>query len=89
MPQTSSAQFESALTFNKAECSMLLKGQGLNIAEAYYLAKHEDYEDLREWMEMEEEEVFDASEFDLEEQRSEMTELYKMGKKSKGKEFCV
>ena len=45
MPQTSSAQFESALTFNKAECSMLLRGQGLNIPEAYYLASHEDYEE--------------------------------------------
>ncbi len=43
MPQTSSGQFESALTFNKAECSMLLKGLGVNIAEAYYLAKHEAY----------------------------------------------
>ncbi len=43
MPQTSSAQFESALTFNKAECSMLLKGQGVNIAEAYYLAKDEEF----------------------------------------------
>lgn len=43
MPQTSSGQFESALTFNKAECSMLLKGLGVNIAEAYYLARHEDY----------------------------------------------
>ena len=43
MPQTSSGQFESALTFNKAECSMLLKGQGVNIAEAYYLARHESY----------------------------------------------
>ncbi|WP_417612754.1 D-alanine--D-alanine ligase [Owenweeksia hongkongensis] len=43
MPQTSSGQFESALTFNKAECSMLLKGQGVNIASAYYLASHENY----------------------------------------------
>ena len=43
MPQTSSGQFESALTFNKAECSMLLKTQGVNIAEAYYLARHEQY----------------------------------------------
>lgn len=43
LPQTSSGQFESALTFNKAECSMLLKGQGVNISEAYYLARHETY----------------------------------------------
>lgn len=43
MPQTSSGQFESALTFNKAECSMLLKTQGVNTAEAYYLARHEQY----------------------------------------------
>ncbi len=43
IPQTSSGQFESALTFNKAECSMLLKGLGVNIPEAYYLARHEDY----------------------------------------------
>lgn len=44
MPQTGSGHFESALTFNKAECSLLLKGQGVNIAEAYYLARHEEYE---------------------------------------------
>jgi D-alanine-D-alanine ligase len=44
IPQTSSDYFESALTFNKAECSMLLKGFGVNIAEAFYLAKHEDYD---------------------------------------------
>ncbi|HAD96847.1 MAG TPA: D-alanine--D-alanine ligase [Cryomorphaceae bacterium] len=44
MPQTASGQFESALTFNKAECSMLLKGLGVNIAEAYYLARHEEYD---------------------------------------------
>jgi len=43
IPQTSSGQFESGLTFNKAECSMLLKGLGVNIAEAYYLARHENY----------------------------------------------
>lgn len=43
IPQTSSSHFESALTFNKAECSMLLKGQGVNIAEAYYLARHEEW----------------------------------------------
>lgn len=43
MPQTSSGQFESALTFNKAECSMLMKTQGVNIAEAYYLTRHESY----------------------------------------------
>lgn len=44
MPQSSSGQFESALTFNKAECSMLLQGQGVNIPEAYYLARHEEYD---------------------------------------------
>lgn len=43
MPQTGSGQFESALTFNKAECSLLLKSIGVNIAEAFYLASHEDY----------------------------------------------
>ncbi len=43
IPQTASGQFESALTFNKAQCSMLLKGLGVNIAEAYYLARNEDY----------------------------------------------
>lgn len=43
MAHTGSGQFESALTFNKAECSLLLKSIGVNIAEAYYLAKHEDY----------------------------------------------
>lgn len=45
MPQTASGHFESALTFNKAECSMLLKGQGVNIAEAFYLARHEEYDE--------------------------------------------
>ena len=49
--------------------------------------KHESYEDLREWMEMEEDEVFDPKEFDLEEHQSDMMALYKSGKKSKGKEF--
>lgn len=44
MPQTGSDQFESALTFNKAECSMLLKASGVNIAEAFYLARHEAYD---------------------------------------------
>lgn len=45
MAQTSSGQFESALTFNKAECSVLLKGLGVNIPEAYYLARHEEYDE--------------------------------------------
>lgn len=49
--------------------------------------KHESYEDLREWMEMEEDEAFDPKEFDLEEHQSDMMALYKSGKKSKGKEF--
>lgn len=44
MPHTGSGQFESALTFNKAECSLLLKSIGINIAEAFYLAKHESYD---------------------------------------------
>jgi D-alanine-D-alanine ligase len=44
IPQTASDHFESALTFNKAECSLLLRGQGVNIAEAYYLARHEAYD---------------------------------------------
>lgn len=43
LPHTGSGQFESALTFNKAECSLLLKSIGVNIAEAFYLAKHEDF----------------------------------------------
>ena len=45
MPHTGSGQFESALTFNKAECSLLLKSIGVNIAEAYYLARHEEFEE--------------------------------------------
>lgn len=44
MPQTASGHFESALTFNKAECSLLLKGIGVNIPEAFYLARHEEYD---------------------------------------------
>lgn len=44
IPQTASDHFESALTFNKAECSLLLKSQGINIAEAFYLARHESYD---------------------------------------------
>lgn len=50
IPCSSSAHFESALTFNKAECNILLKTQGVNIAEAYYLAKHEEY-DIKEIIE--------------------------------------
>jgi hypothetical protein len=42
---------------------------------------------MREWLELEEGDVFDPTEFDLAEQKSEMMELYKMGKKTKGKEF--
>ncbi|MEM6700860.1 MAG: plasmid pRiA4b ORF-3 family protein [Bacteroidota bacterium] len=49
--------------------------------------KHPEYEDFREWMMMEEEEVFDPKQFDLEEHQESMLELYEMGKKSKGKEF--
>lgn len=41
LPHTTSPQFESALTFNKAECSALLKYFGVNTPNAYYLAKHE------------------------------------------------
>lgn len=44
IPQTASGQFESALTFSKAECSLLLKGQGVTIAEACHLARHEDFD---------------------------------------------
>ena len=43
LPHTASGQFESALSFNKAECSMLLKNIGINIPQAFYLASHEDY----------------------------------------------
>lgn len=44
LPHTTSPQFESALTFNKAECSALLKYFGVNTPTAYYLAKHEAYD---------------------------------------------
>jgi D-alanine-D-alanine ligase len=43
MPNSASGQFESALTFNKAECSLLLKSIGVSTPEAFYLAKHENY----------------------------------------------
>lgn len=43
IPQTASGQFESALTFNKAECSLLLKQRGVVIPEAVYLRQGEDY----------------------------------------------
>ncbi|MDZ7847713.1 MAG: D-alanine--D-alanine ligase [Owenweeksia sp.] len=43
LPQTASDQFESALTFNKAECSLLLKGLGINTPEACYLSHRESY----------------------------------------------
>lgn len=51
--------------------------------------KHESYEDMREWLEIEEDEVFDPTEFDLEEQQIEMMNLYNSGKKTKGKEFMI
>lgn len=51
--------------------------------------KHESYEDLRDWLELEEGEVFDPTEFDLAEHQSEMMDLYKSGKKTKGKEFMI
>lgn len=41
IPHTASGQFESALTFNKAECSLLLKSAGVVTPEAFYLARHE------------------------------------------------
>ncbi len=43
IPQTSSGQFESGLTFNKAECKIFLKGLGVNVAESYHLEKCESY----------------------------------------------
>ncbi|MEM9887591.1 MAG: plasmid pRiA4b ORF-3 family protein [Bacteroidota bacterium] len=49
--------------------------------------KHPEYEELREWMMMEEEEVFDPTQFDLEEHQEDMLGLYQTGKKNKGKEF--
>lgn len=50
---------------------------------------HEDYEDLREWLELEEGETFDPNAFDLAEQQGEMLDLYNSGKKTKGKEFMI
>jgi len=47
--------------------------------------KHSEYEEMRDWMDMEEGDVFDPTEFDLEEQHGEMVSLYNMGKKSKRK----
>ena len=49
--------------------------------------KHPDYNDLRDWMEMEEDEVFDPKYFDLEEHQSDMMTQYKRGKKTKGKDL--
>jgi len=43
IPQTASGQFESALTFNKAECSLLLQQKGVNIPEAVYLKRDEEF----------------------------------------------
>jgi hypothetical protein len=57
------------------------------LKEAVKDPKHDSYEGMREWLELEDDDVFDATEFDLAEQQSEMMELYKMGKKTKGKEF--
>jgi hypothetical protein len=49
--------------------------------------KHESYKDLRDWLQLDKNEVFDPAEFDLAEQQSEMMDLYENGKKTKGKEF--
>lgn len=42
LPQTASGQFESALTFNKAECNLLLKHYGIQVPEAVFLHGHEE-----------------------------------------------
>ncbi|MEM9847639.1 MAG: plasmid pRiA4b ORF-3 family protein [Bacteroidota bacterium] len=46
--------------------------------------KHPEYEDLRAWMLMEKDEVFDPKEFELAEHQGDMMELYEMGKNNKG-----
>lgn len=61
----------------------------MDLRDALNNPKHESYEDLREWMDMEEDDVFDPKEFDLDEHQSDMMALYKSGKKSKGKEFLL
>ena len=43
IPQTASDHFVSALTFNKVECSMLLRQHGITTAEACYLQPGENY----------------------------------------------
>lgn len=42
IPQTASGQFESALTFNKAECNLLLKNYGIPVPEAVFLHGYEE-----------------------------------------------
>ncbi len=41
MPQTASGHFQSALTFNKKECSLLLQKWGVTIPKAVYLSENE------------------------------------------------
>jgi hypothetical protein len=60
-----------------------------DLKEAVKDPKNESYEDLREWLELEEDDVFDPTEFDLAAQQSEMMDLYSSGKKTKGKEFMI
>ena len=49
--------------------------------------KHSDYEDMREWVGMQEDEFFDPAHFDIDMQTKNMIAAYDAGKKSKGKEF--
>lgn len=44
LPQTASSQFTSALTFSKMECSLVMKHYGVNIPEAWYLNRGDDYD---------------------------------------------
>jgi hypothetical protein len=60
-----------------------------DLKEAVNDPKHESYQDLRDWLELEKGEVFDPNEFDLAAHQSEMMDLYKSGKKTKGKEFMI
>jgi hypothetical protein len=48
-----------------------------NLKEAVKDPKHESYENLRDWLELEEGEVFDPTAFDLKEHQSEMMYWYK------------
>ena len=51
--------------------------------------KHPKYEDMREWMNMEEDEVFDPKTFDLVEHQEGMMSRYNIGKKTKGNDFMI